>query len=191
MVSNIPDSFTIRIAPATQLGDAQLVNPTPGSSVFVSDNGTVVFYGTLENTAYTSRHRNKVWVPATSSFVFSPWVEFSFRTPTFDSLRPQAPQNVRVVERTATTVTVRWDATPTAARYDYRLNGGSPIQTGICGGAYCDPIDPLTATFTRPPVGATVSFSVTATRNEPGCGAYCFPDTRFSTSLASTLAITN
>ena len=159
--------------------------------VLVADNGLVGFLRLVENNDYVFRYRNKISTNGSNSFIVSPWVQFSFHTPTGDSLRPSAPQNLRVIERTATTVTVRWDVVPTAARYDFSLNGGASAQTGICGGAYCTPPDPLTATFARPAPGASVLFSVTATRATPYCGPYCFPDTRFNTSLPATLVVTN
>ena len=206
-----PDNYSVQIAPATQLGDAEFVSgpntaPRPVVSlpgggidgptiVSVFDNGGVAFSRLVENSDYVFRYRNKIYVSQTTNslyFVLSPWVQFSFHTPTGDSLRPAAPQNLRVTERTATTVTVRWDPVPTAVRYNFSLNGGAPTQTGVCSGAYCTPPDPLTATFPRPAPGANVLFSVTATRApDPYCGPYCFPDTRFDTSLPATLVITN
>jgi hypothetical protein len=194
VTSNVPDNFQVQISPATQLGDAELLSgPTVGGPVIITvgDGGRVAFLRLVENSDYVFRYRNKIWIPSTSSFIYSEWVQFSFHTPTFDSLRPAAPQNLRVVERTATTITVRWDPVPTAVRYDFSLNGGAPVQTGVCSGAYCTPTDPLTATFPRPAAGTSVLFSVTATRNEPGCGAYCFPDLRFVTSFPATLVVTN
>ena len=193
VISNVPDNFQIKVSPATQLGDAELLSgQTVGGPaiITVGDNGTLAFLRLVENSDYTIRYRNKIWIASTSSFLTSPWVQFNFHTPTFDSLRPTSPTNVRVVASTASTLTVRWDAVPTAVRYDYSLNGGTPIQTGICSGAYCTTTDPLTATFARPVPGTTLGFSVTATRTpELGCGAYCFPDNRFITSLPTTLTI--
>jgi hypothetical protein len=195
ITNNVPDNFAVLMSPATQLGDAELLSgPTIGGPaiVLVSDGGRVSFLRLAENSDYVFQYRNKIWIPSTASFIFSPWVQFSFHTPTFDSLRPAAPQNVRVVEQTATTVTVRWDAVPTAVRYDYSLNGGAPIQTGVCSGVYCTPTDPLTATFARPAAGTSVLFSVTATRS-PGQygGGYQFPDNRFITSLPTTITVSN
>ncbi len=194
VISNVPDNYQVKISPATQLGDAELLSgPTVGGPVLITvgDGGVVAFLRLAENSDYVFRYRNKIWIASTSSFIYSAWVQFSFHTPTFDSLRPAAPQNLRVVEHTATTITVRWDAVPTAARYDVSLNGAAPVQTGVCSGAYCTPTDPLTFTFPRPAAGGSVLFSVTATRNEPGCGAYCFPDLRFVTSFPATLVVTN
>ena len=195
VTSNVPDNFQLLISPSTQLGDAEFLSgPTVGGPaiVTVGDGGRVAFLRLIENADYVFRYRNKIWIPSTSSFIFSAWVQFSFHTPTFDSLRPAAPQNLRVVERIATTVTVRWDSVPTAVRYDFALNGGIPVQTGVCGGAFCTPPDPLTATFARPAAGASVQVSVTASRApDLGCGAYCFPDNRFITSLPATLVVTN
>ena len=195
VTNNVPDSFAVQIAPATQLGDAELLSgPTIGGPalVLVGDGGRVSFLRLAENSDYTFQYRNKIWIPSTASFSFSPWVQFSFHPPTFDSLRPAAPQNVRVVEQTAATVTVRWDPVPTAVRYDYSLNGGAPIQTGVCSGVYCTPPDPLTATFARPAVGSSIQFSVTATRAPAQTGGpYTFPDNRFITSLPTTIVINN
>ena len=179
ITSNVPDAFAV---------------PTIGGPALVSvgDGGRVSFLRLAENRDYVFQYRNKIWIPSTSSFIFSPWVQFSFHTPTFDSLRPAAPQNLRVVEQTATTVTVRWDAVPTAVRYDYSLNGGTPIQTGVCSGVYCTPPDPLTATFARPAAGSSIQFSVTASRAPaPYGGAYQFPDNRFITSLPTTIVVSN
>ena len=188
-----PDHFAVQMSPATQLGEAELLSgPTIGGPaiVLVGDGGRVSFLRLAENSDYVFRYRNAV--PNGSTTVTSAWVQFSFRTPSFDSLRPSAPQNVRVVERTATTVTVRWDAVPTAARYDVSLNGAAPVQTGVCSGAFCTPPDPLTFTFPRPTPGSSVLFSVTASRAPGfGCGPYCPPDNRFITSLPATLVVTN
>lgn len=195
ITSNVPDAFAVQITPVTQLGDAELLSgPTIGGPALVSvgDGGRVSFLRLAENSDYVFQYRNKIWIPSTSSFIFSPWVQFSFHTPTFDSLRPAAPQNLRVVEQSATTVTVRWDAVPTAVRYDYSLNGGTPIQTGVCSGVYCTPPDPLTATFARPAAGSSIQFSVTASRAPaPYGGAYQFPDNRFITSLPTTIVVSN
>ena len=191
-----PDHFAVQMSPATQLGEAELLSgPTIGGPALISvgDGGRLSFLRLAENSDYVFRYRNAV--PNGSTTVTSAWVQFSFRTPTFDSLRPSAPQNVRVVERTATTVTVRWDPVPTAARYDVSLNGAAPVQTGVFTCIYCAPSDPLTFTFPRPAPGSNVLFSVTASRAPTappsGCGAYCFPDDRFSTSLPATLVVTN
>lgn len=195
VISNFPDNWQIKIAPSTQLGDAELLTgPTTGGPAIltVGDNGVLAFLRLVENSNYTIRYRNKIWIPSTASFITSPWVQFNFHTPTFDSLRPPSPQNLRVISRTATTVTVRWDAVATAVRYDFAVNNGTPTQTGVCLGVYCTPTDPLTATFARPPVGTSVTFNVTASRSpEPGCGAYCFPDNRFITSLPATITVGN
>ena len=195
VISNFPDAVQIRVSPGTQLSDAELLSgPTSAAGpviVLVADNGLVSFSRLVENSDYVFRYRNKISPDGSINFIVSPWVQFSFHTPTGDSLRPSIPQNLRVIDRTATTVTVRWDAVPTAARYDFSLNGGASSQTGICGGAYCTPPDPLTATFARPAPGTSVLFSITATRATAICGPYCFPDTRFDTSLPATLVVTN
>lgn len=195
VTSNVPDNFQVQMSPTTQLGDAELLSgPTVGGPVIITvgDNGRLAFLRLAENSDYVFRHRNKIWIPSTQSFITSAWAQFAFRTPTFDSLRPAAPQNARVILRTATTVTVRWDAVPTAVRYDFSLNGGAPIQTGVCSGAYCTPTDPLTATFARPAVGSSVLFNVTASRAPaPYGGGYDFPDNRFITSFPTTLVVGN
>ncbi len=195
VISNFPDNWQIKISPSTQLGDAEFLSgPTTGGPaiITVGDNGTLAFLRLVENSDYVIRYRNKIWIPSTASFITSPWVQFNFHTPTFDSLRPPAPQNVRVVSNTATSVTLRWDAVQTAVRYDFAVNSGTPTQTGVCTGAYCTPTDPLTATIARPAVGASVAFTVTASRTpELGCGAYCFPDNRFITSLPTTITVGN
>lgn len=195
VISNVPDNFQVQISPATQLGDAELLSgSTVGGPVIITvgDGGLVAFLRLVENSDYVFRYRNKIWIPSLSSFITSAWVQFSFHTPTFDSLRPSAPQNLRVVERTATTVTVRWDPVPTAVRYDFSLNGSVPVQTGVCGSPYCTPTDPLTVTFLRPAVGSSILFSVTASRAPaPYGGGYDFPDNRFITSLPATLVVTN
>ena len=110
VLSNVPDNWQVKISPATQLGDAELLSGlTIGGPaiITVGDNGTLAFLRLAEDSSYVFRYRNKIWIPSTSSFLTSPWVPFSFRTPTFNSLRPASPQNVRVVATTATTVTVR------------------------------------------------------------------------------------
>ncbi len=194
VVENFPDYVQLTVSPATQLGDAELLSgATQGGvrDVFVADGGRLRFGRLIENTAYTFRYRNKIWIGGTS-FVFSPWVTFSFRSPTGNALRPASPQNLRVLSRTATTVTVGWDAVPTAARYDYSVNGGPTIQAGQVTCVYCEPSNPLAATIQRPGPGTTVSFAVTASRAPTivNC-AYCFPDTRFDTSLPSIITVTN
>jgi hypothetical protein len=195
VTSNIPDNLSVAITPATQLGDAELLSgPTSGGPaiVLVGDGGRVSFLRLSENSDFTFRYRNKIFVSSTQSFVFSPWVTFSFRTPTFDSLRPAAPANLRVVARTATTVTVRWDAVNGTIDYGYSLNGGPQIRTNIPACIYCAPTDPLQATFPRPAIGSSVLFSVVAIASPigPVC-QYCFPDQRFTNSLPSTLQVTN
>jgi hypothetical protein len=193
VTQNTPDEFQLQMAPANQLGDAELLSGLNVGGVaraFSSDFGRLSFLGLAENSNYTFRYRNKVFVSSTQSFVLSPWTTFAFRTPTFDSLRPLAPPNLRVVELTATTVTVRWDSVPNAIRYDYSLNGGAPIFSALnC--QYCLAVDALTATFARPAAGSTVAFSVTATRQPtlPNCSAYCYADERFITSLPSRLTV--
>jgi hypothetical protein len=193
VTSNVPDTYAVAISPATQLGEAELLSGlTVGGPalVLVGDGGRISFLRLAENNNYVFRYRNKIFVESTQSFITSAWVTFSFRTPTFDSLRPAAPQNVRVVGRTATTVTVRWDPVPDAPFYNFSLNGGTPVPTGVCRGVYCTPPDPLTATFPRPTAGS-VLFSVTASRPGTTCGPYCFPDNRFNTSFPATLVVTN
>ncbi len=191
------DTFAVRMSPATQTGSAELLSgPTVGGPaiVLVADGGLVSFLRLVENADYVFRYRNGV--PSGSSVVYSPWVTFNFHTPTYDSLRPSAPQNVRVVSSTATTVTVAWEAVATAVRYDYSVNGGASIQTGVCSGLYCVPSPLLSATIARPTVGTTVSFSVTASRAYTvlNC-AYCFTDqellNRFNNSLPATITVSN
>ena len=191
------DSFAVQMSPATQTGSAELLSgPTVGGPaiVLVGDGGLVSFLRLVENADYVFRYRNGV--PSGSSVVYSPWVTFNFHTPTYDSLRPSAPQNVRVVSSTATTVTIAWDAVATAVRYDYSVNGGASIQTGVCSGVYCVPSPLLSATIARPAVGTTASFSVTASRAYTvlNC-AYCFTDqellNRFNKSLPATITVSN
>ena len=194
VVENFPDYVQLTISPATQLGDAVLLSgATQGGvrDVFVADGGRLRFGQLIENTTYSFRYRNKIWIGG-SSFLFSPWVTFSFRSPTGNSLRPASPQNLRVLSRTATSVTLGWDAVATAARYDYSVNGGPTIQAGQVTCVYCEPSNPLAATIQRPGPGTTVSFAVTASRAPTfvNC-AYCFPDTRFDTSLPSIITVTN
>lgn len=193
--SNVPDDYQVQITPSTQLGDAELLSgATVGGPVIITvgDNGLVAFLRLVENTDYVFRYRNKIFIQSTGAFLYSPWVQFAFHTPTFNSLRPSSPQNLRVASRTATSVTVTWDAVPTAVRYDYSLNGGASVQSGVCSGAYCTPTDPLVVTIPRPAPGAPVTFSVTASRPpSQGCGAYCFPDNRFITSLPTTILVSN
>ena len=192
---NVPDNFAVHISPATSVGDAELLSgPTIDSPVTIAlGAGVVSFLRLSEDSDYVFRYRNKIWVPSTGSFIFSPWVQFSFRTPTFDSLRPAAPQNVRVIAQTDTTVTVGWDAVPTAVRYDFSLNGGPFMQTGTCNTRYCTPPSPLTATFPRPAAGTSVSFSVTATKEPLVVSPPPYPllDSRFITSLPTTITVSN
>ncbi len=191
VTSNIPDKYQVLITPNTQLGDAELLSGGP-AIVLVADYGRVSFLNLRENTEVSFRYRNKIWNPATSRFNRSAWVNFSFRTPTFDSLRPAAPTNIREEGRTPSTITLRWDPVVGAARYAYSINNGAPIPTGTVTCAYCSPTDPLTATIPRPSPGSSVTVSVTAERNPiPAyCGPYCFPDLRFITSLPSTVVVT-
>ena len=78
--------WAVQVAGATQLGDAELLTgPSNGPTKvgFVGDYGTVDFLssGLVPETNYTFRFRNKIWIPSTNSFIFSPWVTFSFRSP--------------------------------------------------------------------------------------------------------------
>lgn len=185
----------VRVSPATLNGDAELVSgPTTNNPVVIAlGGGAVSFLRLSENSDYVFQYRNKIFVESTSSFIFSPWVQFAFRTPSFDSLRPPAPQNVRVIAQTDRTVTVGWDAVSTAVRYDYSLNGGPFMQTGTCNTTYCTPPSPLTATFQRPAAGTSLSFSVTATQPPLLVSPPPYPqfDSRFITSLPTTITVSN
>ena len=191
------DSFAVQMSPATQLGGAELLSgPTVGGPaiLLVSQGGLVSFLRLTDNSDYVFRYRNGI--ASGSSIVYLPWVTFSFHTPADDSLRPSAPQNVRVISRTATLVTVTWDVVPSTVRYDYSVNGGASFQTGVCSGAYCDPTPLLSATIARPAPGTAISFSVTASRSPTilNC-SYCFTEqellNRFNTSLPATITVTN
>jgi hypothetical protein len=108
---------------------------------------------------YTVRVRNK------NSSGVSAWVSVSFSTPV-DYPTPVAPQNLRVINVTATTVTVQWDFDFTGGfspSYKYTVNGGPEIGTLQGCSPYCSGTDLSTATFVRPAPGATTRFSVTAT----------------------------
>jgi hypothetical protein len=197
VTQDTPDDFQLQIAGATELGDAEFLSgPTTigPAIVLVGSGGRVLFLRLAENSSYTFRYRNKIFVESTNSLIVSEWVTFAFRTPTFDSLRPIAPQNLRVVARTDTMVTVRWDAGPTPVTYQFTLNGAAPVNTVCNNPLFCEVPDPLTYTFARPPVGTSVLFSVVAIappRITPLCTPYCFPDERFTDSFPSTLRITN
>jgi hypothetical protein len=184
----------LQINSATQLGQAELLSgpTTIGSAiVLVGDAGRVQFLRLVENSSYTFRYRNAL--PSGPNLVVGEWVQFVFRTPTFDSLRPAAPQNLRVVARTETTVTVRWDAIPNAIDYSFSVNGSAFVTSNPVSCIYCTPVDPLTAVIARPAVGLPATVSVTATRAAapPLCAAYCYPDTRFVNSLPATLVVAN
>jgi hypothetical protein len=78
--------WAVRVSGATQLGDAELLTgPSNGPTRigFVEDYGIVDFAqsGLVPETNYTFRFRNKIWIPSTGAFIFSPWVTFSFRSP--------------------------------------------------------------------------------------------------------------
>jgi hypothetical protein len=195
VVQNIPDDFQVQMTSATELGQAELLSgPTTigPAIVLVGSGGRVGFLRLVENSDYVFRYRNAL--PSGPNLVVGAWVQFSFRTPTFDSLRPAAPQNLRVVERTASTVTVRWDAVPNAIGYSFSVNGGAFTSTTTVTCIYCTPIDPLTAVIARPAVGTPATVRVIATRppTQPFlCTAYCFPDSRFVDSLPVTLVVAN
>ncbi len=194
VVQNTPDDFLIQMTSATQLGQAELLSgPTTigPAIVLVGDGGRVGFLRLVENSDYVFRYRNAL--PSGPNLVVGAWVQFSFRTPTFDSLRPAAPQNLRVVARTATTVTVRWDAVPNAIDYSFSVNGSAFVTSNPVTCIYCNPVDPLTAVIARPAVGLPATVSVIATRaaTPPLCAAYCYPDTRFVNSFPTSLVVSN
>lgn len=72
--------FYLQVSPASRLGDAELLSG-PATLVGVNDFGRVSFYGAVANADYTFRYRNKVLVAGTQTFVYSPWVTFTFRAP--------------------------------------------------------------------------------------------------------------
>jgi hypothetical protein len=184
----------LQMTSATQLGQAELLSgPTTigPAIVLAGDGGRVSFLRLVENSDYVFRYRNAL--PSGPEVVVSAWAQFSFRTPTFDSLRPAAPRNLRVVERTATTVTVRWDAVPNAIDYSFSVNGSAFTTSNPVTCIYCTPVDPLTAVIPRPAVGLPATVSVISTRaaTPPLCAAYCYPDTRFVNSLPTSLVVAN
>jgi hypothetical protein len=194
VLQNTPDDFQIQMTSATQLGQAELLSgPTTigPAIVLVGDGGRVTFLRLVENSDYVFRYRNAL--PSGQNLVVGEWVQFAFRTPTFESLRPAAPRNLRVVERTESTVTVRWDAVPNAIDYSFSVNGSAFRTSNPVTCIYCTPVDPLTAVIPRPPVGQPATVNVIATRaaTPPLCSAYCYPDTRFVNSQPSTLVVSN
>ena len=100
-----------------------------------------------------------------TSVDFSAWTNFTFRTaPQFLS-RPSSPLNLREANRTATEVTLEWDAPSTGANvsYEYFING---VKTPLtrCGGAYvfCTEADFRTVTFSLPTANTSLRFGVAA-----------------------------
>jgi hypothetical protein len=159
-----PTTAGLVIQRVTTFQDYQLI-AGPGAPGSILPNGPANSIGnvvlTLRNLVpdsnYTVQARNK------NSTGVSAWVAFSFRTPP-DYPTPGAPQNLRVLGVTATTVTVQWDFdsvfNPT---YTYSVNGGPAIQTSLGCSPYCSVTDVTTVTFARSAPGTTTRFSVTAT----------------------------
>ncbi len=191
VTSNIPDNFSLNIDSATQLGDAELLSGGPAITL-LGDYGRVSFLGLAEKTQVSFRYRNKIYDSGTLKFRRSAWVTFSFRTPSFNSLRPDSPTGLRVVERSASDITLRWNSVTGATRYTYSVDGGPEIPTGQVTCVYCSTNDPLTARIRLPLAGTTTTIKVTA-YNAPAsvnCGPYCFPDLRFTNSKPALLTIT-
>lgn len=141
--------------PATQYVEHQVIAgpgiTTPGPIVRGLSGGLYV-RGLQAGSTYSVRVRN-IAVGASPSA----WTTFSLTTTTQFAERPPAPQNLRETARTATTVTVAWDA-PDAAFYSYEAFAGStPLLLDF---AYA--IELRERTFARPPVGTSVSVSVAA-----------------------------
>lgn len=100
-----------------------------------------------------------------TSIDFSEWTTFSFRTASQFLARPSSPLNLRESSRTATRVTLVWEAPSTGANvsYEYYING---VKTPLtrCGGAYviCTEADFRTVTFALPSAGTSLRFGVSA-----------------------------
>jgi hypothetical protein len=131
----------------------------------------------LPNTDYTIKVRQ-----LKSSVEFSPWTTFKFKTAATFLARPGIPINLRETSRTATSVTLQWDAPSTgpAASYEYFING---VKTPLtrCGGiyVYCNEPDFRVVTFNLPATGKSLLFGVAAR------------DVELNLSLSSELKIAN
>jgi hypothetical protein len=129
------------------------------------------------NTQYTIQVRQ-----IKTTVEFSPWTTFQFKTAATFLTRPGQPLNLRATSRTATTVTLQWDAptTGSAVTYEYFING---VKTPLtrCGGTYvfCTEPDFRTVTFPLPATGQSLVFGVAAR------------DVDLNLSLSSELTIAN
>ena len=176
---NRPDLVIIQVAAAVSSSqDFQLISGpnSAGRPVVAGIGGALSFENLVANSDYVYQVRN---VRTRLPFVVSAWAQFSFHTATNFATRPNPPQNLRVTQTTATSVTVMWDADTTPRVYKYSLNGGTPISTDSGCFPYCTGEELLSATFARPAPGTSVLFSVTGRDND------------FNTSLPATLVVTN
>jgi hypothetical protein len=96
---------------------------------------------------------------------FSAWTTVSFRTAAQFETRPNSPPNLRIINQTATQVTLRWDAPSGAAPfiYDMFLNDVRTVLPQCVGGyGGCTEVDFRTVTINRPAPGTSLKFGVTA-----------------------------
>ena len=161
-----PTEVGMVIDSVTQFQDYQLIagpgapgpilNNGPANSV---NNVVLVLKNLLPNSNYTLQIRNK------NSSGVSAWLTQSFSTPP-DYPTPVAPQNLRVINVTATTVTVAWDFDQINPTYLYTINGGQVYGTYAPCAPYCAGSELASATIPRPAPGTTTRFSVTATSSQ-------------------------
>jgi hypothetical protein len=82
--------YELVVSPATQLGDAEFVSGPllyGPPYTFVGDFGRVRFGGIVANSDYVFRYRNKTWISSSGTFIYSPWVQLTFRSPSAEFVR--------------------------------------------------------------------------------------------------------
>ena len=174
-----PDQFQAQVFPypVNRYVQAQLISGpnTAGMPIVNTIGGFVIFDSLVADSDYVFQVRNyQVGNPPLTSA----WVPFSFHTAATFATRPNPPQNLRVTQRTDTTVTVMWDAAPNTTYY-YSINSGPLTSSYKDCAPYCSGTDPETKVLARPAPGTSVQFSVIAR------------DTAQNSSLPTTLVVTN
>lgn len=151
-----PDLVYGLVRPAADYLEYQLLSgPGVGSNAPIERGVAASFF--LENlqaaSTYTYRIRNIGVGVAPSA-----WTTFTVTTAATFASRPPAPMNLRVLSRTATTVTVTWDA-PGAGSFQYRaFVDETPLLLPVGPYSY----ETRQRTFPVPAPGVSVTVTVTA-----------------------------
>lgn len=151
-----PDLVYGLVRPAADYLDYQLLSgPGVGSNAPIQRGVAASFF--LENlqaaSTYTYRIRNIGVGVAPSA-----WTTFTVTTAATFASRPPAPKHLRVLSRTATTVTVSWDA-PSSGSFQYQaFVDQTPLL--LASGPYV--FETRERTFAVPAPGASVTVTVTA-----------------------------